>query len=226
MRASQKSQRDHRRYMRYRDQHGREWGSLIEIATGEPTGVIEPIGEFARIAPLFPPQKFIHTVPGRPYDLAIDYEAWLAELVDAHQAYKQLETQVGISLHGSAYDATKPSLEVRQIIGAPPLAMEPVKAARAGNKWALGLTAAVPSWARAFVAAVRPPAEAFPDAEDEEYADAGEDPEQDEVEIERPRSAKGAAPRASGGKRPGRPARPARPDIEKKGEPATAGAAG
>lgn len=247
MRKTQKSQRDFRRYQKYRDQHGRQWGAMIEISTGEPTGPIEPLEPFGRVAQVLPPQKFFRLVPDKPYDLFIDYDAWVREDEESLREYRHREVEVGIQLHGSEYKAGKPSLEILQIIGRAPRSPQFAKACRAGNRWALGLTDKVPAWARELAAQAAAPTEAFPDA-DEDFADAEEDgaaptsgqptladalaaERRRSAELEaklkaasRPRSAVSARPRASGGKRPARPAAPARPSIKSEPEPAFAGA--
>jgi hypothetical protein len=123
----------------FRDQHNRRYHAVIELKTGHPTGMIEP--QFQ--APLMPEQKYLKvgTNPERPYDLRIDYEAWLADLRTAHREYETQARQLARKMYREKYNAQDfLTEEVLDVIGPPPQHVEVVLAARQGNKYVLGLT--------------------------------------------------------------------------------------
>jgi len=134
------SQRNQRNTMQMQDQHGRPWFATIEIKTGDPCGLIE--AQFQ--APLVPPQEYLRRVPRKPYDLHIDYTAWKQDIRTARADWEREGRQLARKLHGSAYDPRKAfSIEVLEMIGEAPSAIEPVIAAEQGNSWVLGLTSTV-----------------------------------------------------------------------------------
>jgi len=131
------SQRSQRQTMDMTDQHGRPWFATVEIRTGDPCGLIEQ----RFIAPLVPPQQYLKRVPRKPYDLLIDYAGWKADIRQARGEWEREGRQIARKLHGSAYRPDAPfSIEVLEMIGEAPSAIEPVIAAEQGNKWVLGLT--------------------------------------------------------------------------------------
>jgi hypothetical protein len=128
-------QADRRRYQKYKDQHGRDWGANIEVSNGQPTGKIEAL----HTAPLAVPQKFIRTVEGKPYDLHIDYRTWEEELRTADREYRRLAMEEGMRQQGDAYDAEAPIKPgVLSVIGGAPQSILPVIAARQENAYVLG----------------------------------------------------------------------------------------
>lgn len=133
--AEIKSQADQRRNTTFTDQHGRKWFASIEIRSGDPTGIIQPIFE----APLMPPQKYLKTVPGRPYDLVIDYRAWKADIRTARRTWEKEARTLARKAHGDRYRADKAFTEdVLDVVGPPPDYLEPVIAASQGNAWIIG----------------------------------------------------------------------------------------
>jgi hypothetical protein len=132
------SQRHQRAEMTFQDQHEREYYAAIELKTGDPTGLIEPLFR----APLMPPQKYlVRRNKRRPYDIEVDYVAWKRDVRTARRAWEREGRQLAQKMHGSKYDPREPfSMEVLDVIGPPPEAIEPIIAAEQGNRWVLGLS--------------------------------------------------------------------------------------
>lgn len=142
-------QPDKRRHMRFTDQHGRKWGGIIEIKTGQPAGPIQPL-DFN--PPLDVPQHFLRFDPLEPNIIEIDYAAWIRSLEDAKHKWNQRLIDRAQRLYGDQAGkyVKKPSQELLEITGPEPHPVEPVQAAAAGNRWVLGLTPIRPKWADAF----------------------------------------------------------------------------
>ncbi len=171
---AERSQRDFRRSQNMTDQHGREWFATIELKTGHPCGLIQP--KFT--APLDVPQQYLTINLEKPYELIIAYDPWIASLRAAWTARAAHLRSVGLAVHGDKYNPEKPSREQLEIVGPPPQPVEPVIAAKQGNKYVLGLTEKMPDWAKPYFIKDEEPevvyedvAEgSFPDAEDEKGA--------------------------------------------------------
>lgn len=131
------SQRKQRSEMTFTDQHGRPYYGATELKTGDVVGLIEMLFQ----APLMPPQKYLERVPKQPYTLYINYERWENDTREARRDWEREGRQLSRRIHGDAYDPSKPfSRDILDIIGEPPQAIEPIIAAKQGNKWVLGLT--------------------------------------------------------------------------------------
>lgn len=132
------SQRHQRAEMTFQDQHEREYYAAIELRSGDPTGLIEPLFR----APLMPPQKYlVRRNKKRPYDIEVDYTAWKRDVRARRREWEREGRQLSQKMHGSKYDPREAfSQEVLDVIGPPPEAIEPIIAAEQGNKWVLGLS--------------------------------------------------------------------------------------
>lgn len=131
------SQRNQRAEQMFYDQHDREWYGAIELKTGDVVGLLQP--QFT--APLIPEQKYLKRVPRRPYDLYIDYDQWQRDEETAIKDWRDEGRKRASKMKGSEYrpgDTDFPE-EVLDIIGPKPRAVDPIIAARQGNKWILGL---------------------------------------------------------------------------------------
>lgn len=131
-----------RRYQFFRDPHNREWGAVVEISTGHPLGAWSPRFE----APLRPDAKFLSIDDRRPGRIQIRYDDWLQERREARKAYVDKCKRYGFNKFGALFDPTRifdPSAsfyeDVRDYAGPPPKPVEPVLAAKQGNRWVLGL---------------------------------------------------------------------------------------
>lgn len=131
------SQQNQRRNVRLTDQWGRQYHANIEIRSGAPCGLIQPL--YQTVLPV--PMKYI--VRGRdelrPYDVLVDVNQWIA---DARQARLEWEQQGRkIAQRQPNYDPrAKFGPDVLEMIGPPPQAVEPLIALRQGNSWMLGKT--------------------------------------------------------------------------------------
>lgn len=126
-----KSQADNRRYVRFKDQHGRKHGVNVELKTNSPTGHwnFHP-------APIQPPAHclVISNDPDDPYKVFIDYDRIIRECREALDEYnvakgKRLRAHPNIS-----------AIDLEREIGKEPPAVEPWIAAKQGDLWTLGLT--------------------------------------------------------------------------------------
>lgn len=131
----------------FEDDHGRNWHAEAELKTGGTVGPIqlqigEPNGGICIVKPpIIPDQKYLERVLRRPYTLHINYERWIADIRGARREWEREGQQLARKLHGDAYDPRASfSADILEFIGEPPEAVEPVIAARQGNRWVLGLT--------------------------------------------------------------------------------------
>jgi hypothetical protein len=142
-------QAEKRRQMIFLDQHGRKWTAAIELRTGFPVGSVNPIGFETR----FPiEQKYMRFFRNRPGYMEIDYDAMLRDRDASEGIYKQRIQAAARKLYGDkAGEALKkPTTELLEAAGTKPAPRERILAAKAGNKWVLGLTDLKPDWADKF----------------------------------------------------------------------------
>ena len=180
-----KGQPDHRRNQRFTDQHGRTWNSSIELKTGHPTGVMEPTWTkgLTQLAPsgarvryavpafLIPPTSYV--VPGKEHgQLVVDYPHWIGDLKEAWKEWRNRVRTLEVKFHGDKANPESPSAQTLDLAGQPPMRVELLLAMQAGNRWALGLSPKMPSWAKPLVPTDDAVTMDFPDAEEEEYLDA------------------------------------------------------
>lgn len=181
-----KGQPDHRRNQRFTDQHGRPWNGTIELKTGHPTGVLEPTWTkgLTQLAPngarvryaiplyLIPPTSYV--VPGPDHgQLLVAYIHWINDLKEAWKEYRSRVRSLEVKFHGEKARPESPSAQTLDLAGQPPMRVELLLAMQAGNRWALGLSPKMPSWAKPLLPTDDTVTLDFPDAEEEGvYADA------------------------------------------------------
>lgn len=146
----------------FRDQHGRNYSAWVENKTGEPTGGINHDQWTAPTTPLWcrgrlvPDTKYMKIVRTRgPAAIEIDYAQWLADWDEADAMWraglKDLISKMQVDLQTMAKLRANPPLEVLEVIGKGPGERRPrqfIEAAMKGNKWALGQSDIVPTWAK------------------------------------------------------------------------------
>jgi hypothetical protein len=133
------SQQKQRRGQMFRDQFGRSFFSETELKTGDQVGNYEP--QFS--SPLAIPKMYIERGkdPNRPYDIFINTERWKADIRAERREWEKEGRQRSMKLYGEKYRASDPfTAEVLEIIGPPPMAIEPVQALEQRNSWVLGKT--------------------------------------------------------------------------------------
>jgi hypothetical protein len=146
------------------DKHGREYHVVYDTAA---RGVIRSYPRFN--APWMPEEKHLKYVSSRgggagafPDKIEIDYDEALAENHREQDRYFDEFLKIGGKIGGvdamTAYSHAK-SGEWEKVpkvffheIGSIPQPDEFIKAAMAGNKWALGLSNTIPAWALPLVA--------------------------------------------------------------------------
>lgn len=151
-----KDTQDERRYQRLRDQHGRLWGCVIELKTGDPSGNIDLLDP--KSAPLVPPVAFLKVDSHRNYGrLEIDYDGWIAKQDAAWDHYRSEMLRRAQDMYGDAapQKVEDPPPALIAAVGIPPQPVEPILAAQAEDPWVLGLSEDRPSWADKFFAPKR-----------------------------------------------------------------------
>lgn len=132
---SQASQREH---MTYTDQHGRTWEAYGDVkAKLHPASPLMP--KFA--APWYPNQRYAQFGTKNPTQFTWDYEAMLSDAIEAHTRYRDLLLQAATHYNVPNWDPAtqEPTAQMKRDVGQPPLPIDPIRAARAGNGYILGL---------------------------------------------------------------------------------------
>ena len=148
--GKERDQQEERTYQRYLDQHGREWGAVIELAktSNEPVGPIDP--QFK--APWLPDQKYLKTNSKKHHGrLHIDYERMAADRRQALDAFDKTMFEAATLMYGdqAAAHVENPTPALLLAVGQPPQPVGPVLLAQRGDPWILGLTTELPAWATA-----------------------------------------------------------------------------
>ena len=170
------SQWERRRNHEMVDQHGREWETTLDFIANGPCGPINPKFD----APLRVHTKYLRFQPNKASLLIIDYDQWITDVEIAWKDWDQRLYDDAILLFGTAgpkmYKERAP--ELLRHTGPHPEHVELIKAAKAGNKWVLGLKKPngeaypMPEWAAQFIPKKEEIAEEFPDVD--EYGDVEE----------------------------------------------------
>lgn len=165
-----RSQPDDRGFGKWVDQHGRSWYATTEKATGHPAAPLRPLHWTAPVTPYWararfqPDAKYLVLDSGGAHDRMIDinYPAWLTDWDEAERErlnlLRQLVANSAQSSDGApGVDAQtlerwqdNPPKHILAAVGPGPAKRIPrefIEAMSTGNKWALGLTDRVPSWA-------------------------------------------------------------------------------
>lgn len=148
--GKERDQQEERTFQFYLDQHGREWGAVIEMAktSNEPVGPIDPRFK----APFLPPQKYLRTNSKKHHGrIVIDYDRWVNDLRAAHEAYNKTMFEHATVMYGdqAAAHVEKPTPALLLAVGSPPQPVAPVLLCQRGDPWLLGLTTELPAWATA-----------------------------------------------------------------------------
>lgn len=136
------SQAKQRKFVFFRDQHGRKVGAQIELGTGDPSGPLS-----WPTAPITPPAHCVRILKG-PDDhlkLEIDYDRIIRE---GREAIDEYETSRGRFLRTAP---TANEIDVEKFVGKRPAAVEPWIAAKQGDPWVLGLSNRVNTKVAAFL---------------------------------------------------------------------------
>lgn len=162
--AQEFSQADMRRPATFHDQHGRPWFASVEKSTGDPAGLLQPMFS----APFVPPQTIVRVVAGQPGRVHIHYEDLLEERRSAAEEYTREALRLGRELFGSKFelaDLTTLPIEVRSVLGEPPLSYVPIVACMQGrSRWILTGEGSMPTWAVPHFAVKEKPADRLLDA--------------------------------------------------------------
>lgn len=172
--AKQKGQDAKRRRTFFKDQHGRKYFANVEIETGDPldlaayawTAPLAPHWARGRFLPPIGDPEVVRVIPDDQRadfgcDVFIDYAKWEEK---QHARNRQREDQMREMVRGMAGNGAditgmleNPSPKILEYLG--PEAFPPVeliRAMRAENPWALGLTDVVPEKAGAMLERLRP----------------------------------------------------------------------
>ncbi len=136
-----------RRYQYMPDNHGRKFGAWIDNVSNDPCGPIEP----SFVSPLHPNPKYMLLVRDEWNHPAIrhDYQNWIADFQQMDMEYMREANRQMSERHQLKYTSDmeidddikfrmgrRPSIQANIIGGT----VQPLVAAKAGNKWVLGLT--------------------------------------------------------------------------------------
>lgn len=137
------SQEKGREYMVYTDQHGREWESWGDVkAKLHPCGPLTPARNWPHKAPWIPSQHYARFDGRNPTRFTWDYEAMLSDGIAALQRYRDVLFEAAKYFNVPNWDpADGPTPQMARDVGDPPLPLAPIRAARVGNGYILGLRA-------------------------------------------------------------------------------------
>lgn len=175
--AKVRTQPERRAHTILTDRHGRQYSTYIEVDSMDPCAAITPYGWTPPILwngqPFVAPSNFMH-VNGKARFGFIDirYDEWLAHTEERHRQYDDLVMNTALREFSSAAPemVRRKDPALMRIVGDPPFPLEPIQAAKQGNKYVLGLSKAMPEWARPFFTPRATVVKQFPDAE--EFDDA------------------------------------------------------
>lgn len=170
MAAKELEQPEQRRYATFQDEHGRTWGTDIDIRTGHSCGQWEPRFQ----APWIPEAKYIRHDLKNSHRIIIDYDKNIRDLKDAHSEFDDLRFRAAQQEWGSAagskmgktYEEDAP--ELTRMVGKPPRPVQFPEAAKEGNKWVLGFSNLIPTWAYPLLEAETRVEKKYLDAEEED----------------------------------------------------------
>lgn len=144
----QKGQPMSRRYQRFRDQHGRRYGAMIELKTGDPTCSIDPIGTKDSppwTAPFMPDQKYLEVKRDEDGNVEVGQLVWnyKAMLRDARQERKLSDDRIEFFAQamfgeGAGEAIAHPPPQLRRYMKDRPKAPQIIVAAMKGDPWVLG----------------------------------------------------------------------------------------
>lgn len=185
--AKVRTQADRRQHATVTDAHGRKFWTVIEKDTMRSCGPLIPEGwtppKLFGKTPFVPPEAYVTYDARDPFKMLIDYDRWIADIEREHEGYAQRMSAAAVMQFGSgAADAVKrQSPELLHYVGPKPMPVAPIKAARAGNLYVLGLSDKMPSWAEEYFTAPTVLEEEFPNVEDKYFDD---DEEETVAELE------------------------------------------
>lgn len=148
-RNTERHQHLERSQMELRDQHDRVW--LVESEVGlterrrpQLVAVGQFVPSFTTPYDFLPDAKYLTYSPSKPGRLVIEYGAWETSIVDAHNDVADQLRNLAVAIYkGEAAKYIKePTTEMLEIVygrGKGPEPVEPIRAARQGNGWILGL---------------------------------------------------------------------------------------
>lgn len=148
-------QQDTMRTMRFRDQHGRPYTTVVSNKTLQPCTVLTPQGWEPPRPMMVPPSKYFTFRDDEVGQTVIAYDAWITDLANAEREYAVRVLEVARRMYGdAAADRIRDRDHgLRMMVGPGPQSSEMVKAMKANHPWALGLRRpdgkkyAQPSWA-------------------------------------------------------------------------------
>ena len=154
-------QHEHFSAVSWGDQHGRDWACAVDDRSGHPIGMLTPNGWTPPIPQLSPPQKYLVPHPAKfSGRITVDYPRWISDTADAGRQYAQWIVEVAKKNYpaDAALQIEQRNPFLMSLAGAPPQAVQLIKAMAAGNPWVLGLRKpdgtpyAQPEWADGLLA--------------------------------------------------------------------------
>lgn len=126
-----------RKCVKYKDQHGRTWEVTLDPETFMPCTL--PIPFFN--APLEIPECYLRIPAEEMGHITIDYDRWISDWRERDKEYSQELRVWALRMYrdGAANAIEQRLPELMEVVGEPPQALAFVRAARAENRWVLGL---------------------------------------------------------------------------------------
>lgn len=135
-----------RQSVTYHDQHGRPWIAIIDTQSRGSEGLprispCTPLQPKDWTAPLDVPQKYLTIPEGTLGRVEIDYQAWYDDAVAGEREREDIIRVAAMAMYGqqSAAAIKNPPPELVAYVGRGPIPSTFIRAARAENRWVLGL---------------------------------------------------------------------------------------
>lgn len=135
-----------RKLRRAKDRHGRTYEFTIDVRTNDPVSRIRPLFK----APWHPEGfvRLVHNPEDGTSTVDLQEDAVIADRERALREWEERMFQVGLAMHGDAFNPKSPTAQLLRIVGKKPEPVEYALAAKKDDAWVLGKTTVMPGWAK------------------------------------------------------------------------------
>lgn len=143
--AGRSLQAERRTEMRWEDQHGRWYYASMDVKTRLPA---TPLIADNWKAPIMPPSEFFTFDPKRAGRCKVEYERWEDFAIGQQRAHDDDVREFAQKMFPNTWarEIAEGNPLLYEKAGKPPIHVELIRAAAAGNKWALGLSPKKPAY--------------------------------------------------------------------------------
>ena len=143
--AGRSLQAERRAEMFWEDKHGRQYYASMDVKTRLPA---TPLIADNWKAPIMPPAQFFRFDPKRAGVCWIDYEGWEDFAVSQQRAHDDDVREFAQKMFPNTWarEIAEHNPLLYEKAGKPPIHVELIRAAAAGNKWVLGLSPKKPAY--------------------------------------------------------------------------------